>query len=56
MSETTIDLRRNSGGGSGDGPSGSPFDAIRHEDEHGEYWLARELQPIIENLRGDPRL
>lgn len=22
----------------------SPFDAIRHEDEGGEYWLARELQ------------
>lgn len=22
----------------------SPFDAIRHEDEQGEYWLARELQ------------
>ena len=43
MSETTIYLRRNSG----DGPSGSPFDAIRHEDEHGEYWLARELQPIM---------
>jgi len=26
---------------------GTPFDAIRHEDEHGEYWLARELQPLM---------
>ena len=25
----------------------SPFDRIRHEDEHGEYWLARELQPLM---------
>jgi DNA-damage-inducible protein D len=23
---------------------GSPFDAIRHQDEHGEYWRAREIQ------------
>jgi hypothetical protein len=22
----------------------SPFDKIRHEDEHGERWFARELQ------------
>ncbi|WP_199546555.1 phage antirepressor KilAC domain-containing protein [Streptomyces sp. N35] len=25
----------------------SPFDALRHEDERGEYWLARELQPVM---------
>lgn len=24
-------------------PGGSPFDAIRHEDENGEHWFAREL-------------
>lgn len=27
-----------------DHPSGKPFDAIKHVDERGEYWLARELQ------------
>lgn len=26
---------------------GSPFDRIRHEDEQGEYWLARELQTVL---------
>ncbi|MFF3671671.1 phage antirepressor KilAC domain-containing protein [Microtetraspora malaysiensis] len=26
---------------------GSPFDAIRREDENGEYWIARELQVIM---------
>lgn len=25
----------------------SPFDAIRHEDTDGEYWLARELMPLL---------
>ncbi len=25
----------------------SPFDSIRHEDEQGEYWLARELMPLL---------
>ncbi|WP_326643032.1 hypothetical protein OG884_06175 [Streptosporangium sp. NBC_01755] len=30
-------------------PSGgsSPFDAIKHTDEHGDYWLARELMPLL---------
>lgn len=27
--------------------SKSPFDQIKHEDEHGEYWLARELQTVL---------
>jgi len=27
--------------------STSPFDAIRREDENGEYWLARDLQPLL---------
>ncbi|WP_326646704.1 phage antirepressor KilAC domain-containing protein [Streptosporangium sp. NBC_01755] len=27
--------------------SGSPFDAIRHEDENGEHWFARELQVVM---------
>jgi len=26
----------------------SPFDAIRHDDESGEYWLARELAKLLE--------
>ncbi len=26
----------------------SPFDTIRHEDERGEYWFARELMPLLE--------
>lgn len=25
----------------------SPFDQIRHEDQNGEYWLARELQTLL---------
>lgn len=25
----------------------SPFDAIRHDDESGEYWLGREMQPLM---------
>jgi len=25
----------------------SPFDSIRHEDDQGEYWLARELMPVL---------
>lgn len=29
-------------------PGGSPFDRIRHQDEHDiEYWLARDLQPMM---------
>ncbi|MEU3665729.1 phage antirepressor KilAC domain-containing protein [Streptomyces virginiae] len=28
-------------------PGGSPFDRIRREDETGEYWLARDLQPLL---------
>ena len=28
--------------------NGSPFDALRHEDERGEYWLARELMTPLE--------
>jgi DNA-damage-inducible protein D len=31
----------------GGNTGGSPFDAIRHEDEAGEYWLARDLQPVM---------
>lgn len=27
--------------------SGSPFDAIRHVDDDGEHWSARELQPLL---------
>jgi DNA-damage-inducible protein D len=27
--------------------SGSPFDQIRHVDERGEYWQARELMPLM---------
>ena len=26
----------------------SPFDSIRHEDEDGEYWMGRELMPLLE--------
>lgn len=26
---------------------GSPFDAIKHTDERGDYWLARELMPLL---------
>lgn len=26
---------------------GSPFDALRHEDENGEHWIARELQIVM---------
>lgn len=29
-------------------PGASPFDAIRHEDINGEYWLARELMPLLD--------
>ncbi len=25
----------------------SPFDSIRHQDEQGEYWMSRELMPIL---------
>jgi hypothetical protein len=30
---------------------GSPFDRIRREDERGEYWLARELQPVMQYVQ-----
>ena len=29
------------------GRSTSPFDEIRRTDDRGEYWLARELQPLL---------
>ena len=29
-------------------PQTSPFDSIRHNDEHGDYWTARELMPLLE--------
>jgi hypothetical protein len=29
----------------------SPFDVIRHEDEVGEYWSARELSVLLEYTR-----
>lgn len=46
MSENSIVPSGGSGSGSGFG--GSPFDRIRHEDDNGgEYWLARELQPVM---------
>lgn len=28
-------------------PAGTPFDAIRREDEDGEYWSARDLMPLL---------
>jgi DNA-damage-inducible protein D len=30
---------------------GSPFDRIRRTDEHGEWWSARDLQPLLGYLR-----
>ncbi len=33
-------------------PSSSPFDAIRHEDEQGEYWMARELAQMLGYVNG----
>ncbi len=29
-------------------PTNTPFDTIRHEDERGAYWTARELMPLLE--------
>lgn len=26
----------------------SPFDSIRHSDDRGDYWTARELMPLLE--------
>lgn len=43
MTENTTALTGPSDEGSSSG--GSPFDRLRHEDEGGEYWCARELQP-----------
>ncbi|MQA01874.1 MAG: phage antirepressor Ant [Streptosporangiales bacterium] len=37
----TIDLT------GGDETPGSQFDAIHHEDEQGEWWSAREMQPLM---------
>ena len=34
-----------------DRPTGSPFDAIRHADESGEFWVGRELQPVMDYAR-----
>lgn len=31
----------------GETPQGSPFDGIKHEDADGEYWLGRELMPML---------
>lgn len=31
--------------------STSPFDAIRHEDENGEFWTGRELRPLMDYTR-----
>jgi hypothetical protein len=31
--------------------STSPFDALRREDEHGEHWSGRDLQPVMDYLR-----
>lgn len=28
-------------------PSGSPFDAIKRVDEHGDWWSARDLMPLL---------
>ena len=42
MSENSIARTRNGGAG-----PDSPFDAIRREDEQGEYWFARELQSVM---------
>lgn len=28
-------------------PQTSPFDAIRHVDDHGDYWSARELSKLL---------
>ena len=38
---TTVDEQTNEG-------RQSPFQSIRHSDENGEYWLARELMPLLE--------
>lgn len=32
----------------GDHAEASPFDQIRQEDENGEFWSARDLQPVME--------
>lgn len=32
-------------------PAASPFDAIKHVDERGEWWSARELMPLMEYSR-----
>lgn len=51
MSENNIpavlDPGPGSGNGSGNGSGDSPFDRIRREDERGEFWLGRELQPMM---------
>ena len=42
MSENSIALTSTGGAG-----PDSPFDAIRREDDNGEYWFARELQSVM---------
>lgn len=32
----------------GQGATGSPFDGIRREDERGEHWMGRDLQPLMD--------
>lgn len=32
-------------------PQTSPFDSIRHQDEQGEYWMGRELMPLLEYVK-----
>lgn len=34
-----------------DNPAESPFDRIRHVDEHGEHWFGRELQVLMGYLK-----
>lgn len=38
---------RGTGNGSGSGSGDSPFDRFRREDESGEFWIGRELQPLM---------
>lgn len=33
------------------GDNDSPFDQVKHTDEHGEYWRGRELQPLMDYPR-----
>jgi DNA-damage-inducible protein D len=40
-----------SSGNGGDDGDGSPFDRIRREDSAGEWWSARDMQPLMGYLR-----